>query len=207
VSHPAPYTYEPRREWPRGQLPPDVVDTEAIRLASTGAPSSLVATESSIGSGPTWAPPRKETIACIRENVCEHLKNGPHNKAREEYLSKLAEPLYKVSKTVIFKPISSYALMTFGAQLPEPERWPAQVFMTLVANTQRVAPNQSTDTTPDSKQSSKSPPPTLKSFVQTNIRQILLGSDVDCYNRRGSRKNHETQTPFTLMKVSLSCHR
>jgi hypothetical protein len=103
VSHPAPYTYKPRQARPRGHLPPVVDHTQAVSPVSAGAMSSLATSQSSISSGPTWAPPCKETIACICENLCAHQKNGLHDKNHEEYLVRLAEPLFKVSKTVRFK--------------------------------------------------------------------------------------------------------
>jgi hypothetical protein len=79
------------------------------------------------------------------------------------------------------------------------------VFAILAANTQRAAPTQSTDTT-ETEYAKPTPLPSLKSFIQTNIRQILLGSDLDCYSRQATLKNHAFETPFSLMKVSLYCH-
>ncbi|PLW48230.1 hypothetical protein PCANC_05265 [Puccinia coronata f. sp. avenae] len=185
VSHPAPYTYGPRWEPPGGHHLPAEDDVQASSPAPTGPMSSVVPNQPSRS-----AAPREEILACIRENICEHLKNGSDDRNHQEYLVRLAEPLF---------------------QLPEPERWPAQVFMTLTAikeiaavlRTQLAAPTQSADTTQASKPS-LSPSASMKNFVRTHIRQILLSSDLDCYGRRGSCKNHAARTPFTLIKALVA---
>jgi hypothetical protein len=51
-------------------------------------------------------------------------------------------------------------------------------------------------TQPKMEYANSTPPPSLKSFIQTNIRQILLGSDLNRYSRQASRKNHAFGTPF-----------
>ncbi|PLW24519.1 hypothetical protein PCASD_07480 [Puccinia coronata f. sp. avenae] len=72
-------------------------------------PSNAVS-QSSWSSDLTSPHPREETLVCIRENVRAHLQQVDDSHSRHEYLVQLARPLL---------------------QLPEQERWAAQVFISL----------------------------------------------------------------------------
>ena len=95
-------------------------------------------------------------------------------------------------------------------QLPEAERWPAQVFIALMgilAIEARISNQVATATVNTNPPPDPAPnpgpltPACLKSFVRENCQAILLSSDLDAYSRQGVRKNHAAQTPFSIMKV------
>ena len=102
-----------------------------------------------------------------------------------------------------------------SVQIPEPERWPAYVVLMLTGlqdiraemraslNTNATAAQEPvTMVAPITPQTSETN--TLKAFVRANIRVILLRNDLDSYGRHGGRKNHAANTPFSLLKVSIT---
>ncbi|PLW29504.1 hypothetical protein PCANC_26314 [Puccinia coronata f. sp. avenae] len=136
------------------------------------------------GRRPPSGNPMSPTNVDQQSNSTKNVKAVVANQANPEEIVRIAEPLF---------------------HLPEHERWPAAVVMILsghreVASRHNPANrgNRHSDETP-----AASAAPNLKTFLRTNMRQILLQPDLDIFSRKTGRIPRAAKNPFTLIKEMI----
>ncbi|PLW34577.1 hypothetical protein PCANC_19825 [Puccinia coronata f. sp. avenae] len=150
-------------------------------------PSNAVS-QSSLSLDLTSPPPREENLVCIRENVRAHLQQADDSPSRHEYLVQLARPLL---------------------QLPEQERWAAQVLISLTGlqemseglynclaamiqqSNQLSVPNPTV------------PNPTVPNPTVPIATVPVTPTAAPAEASPGGRKNRAAKTPFSHMKALI----
>ncbi|KNZ48192.1 uncharacterized protein VP01_5847g2 [Puccinia sorghi] len=93
-------------------------------------------------------------------------------------------------------------------QIPEQEQLPAALMM-MFTGLQEVASGMASQPTPPPPPSAMrsdpfKTPQSLRVFIRSNIRQILLELDLQAYGHKPGAKSHGVKSPFTLIKELIN---
>lgn len=88
-------------------------------------------------------------------------------------------------------------------QIPKEERWPITVtMMAILVRTLAPRPSNSINlVSPDVPMGPFEFSAIFKTFLRTEIQQILLREDLEAYGRKAARRNNVQKSPFALIKV------